>query len=39
MDECRELTRQAFDMTDSQEIHTFLDNWIKDRFPADYFIG
>jgi len=39
MDECLELTRQAFDMADSQEIHTFLDGWIKDRFPADYFIG
>jgi phosphotransferase system enzyme I (PtsI) len=38
MDECRELTWQAFQMSDAREIHGFLESWIRKRFPKDYFI-
>lgn len=38
MDECNELTRQAFDMQDAPTIHSFLDSWIKQNFPRDYFV-
>jgi phosphotransferase system enzyme I (PtsI) len=38
MDECRELTWQAFQMSDAKEIHGFLESWIRKRFPKDYFI-
>lgn len=38
MDECRELTAAAFEMNDSKEIHRFLESWIKERFPNDYFV-
>lgn len=38
MDECRELTWQAFQMYEAREIHGFLESWIKERFPKDYFV-
>ncbi len=38
MDECRELTWQAFQFYDAREIHGFLESWITERFPKDYFI-
>jgi phosphotransferase system enzyme I (PtsI) len=38
MDECRELTAAAFEMNDSREIHGFLETWIRERFPNDYFV-
>ncbi len=38
MDECNELTFQAFQMTEAQEIHSFLESWIRERFPADYYL-
>jgi len=38
MDECLDLTRQAFEMQDAREIHGFLERWIRDRFPHDYFV-
>ncbi|MBI5251205.1 MAG: phosphoenolpyruvate--protein phosphotransferase [Desulfomonile tiedjei] len=38
MDECRELTWQAFQMYEAREIHGLLESWITERFPKDYFI-
>ena len=38
MDECRDLTWQAFEMQEAREIHGFLDSWIRERFPKDYFV-
>ena len=38
MEECRDLTWQAFEMQEAQEIHGFLDSWIRERFPKDYFV-
>ncbi|MEJ2718315.1 MAG: phosphoenolpyruvate--protein phosphotransferase [Deltaproteobacteria bacterium] len=38
MEECQELTARAFDMTAAQEIRGFLEDWIQERFPQDYFI-
>lgn len=38
MDECRELTWQAFQMYEAREIHGFLESWIQKRFPKDYFV-
>ncbi len=38
LEECRELTLQAFEMADAKEIHEFLETWIRDRFPNDYFV-
>lgn len=38
MDECLELTREAFDMQDAEAIHRLLEGWIQERFPKDYFI-
>ncbi|MEW6114919.1 MAG: putative PEP-binding protein, partial [Thermodesulfobacteriota bacterium] len=38
MDECRDLTTRAFDMSDAQDIHLMLDEWIRQRFPHDYFV-
>jgi phosphoenolpyruvate-protein phosphotransferase (PTS system enzyme I) len=38
MDECRELTAAAFAMNDSRDIHGFLESWIRERFPNDYFV-
>ncbi|MFH0825504.1 MAG: phosphoenolpyruvate--protein phosphotransferase [Pseudomonadota bacterium] len=37
-DECRELTSQALQMSDSREIHALLEDWILERFPDDYFL-
>jgi phosphotransferase system enzyme I (PtsI) len=37
MDECRELTEQAFQMQDADAIHAFLEGWLRERFPSDYF--
>jgi phosphoenolpyruvate-protein phosphotransferase (PTS system enzyme I) len=38
MDECRELSWQAFQMYEAREIHNFLESWIMERFPSDYFV-
>lgn len=38
MDECRELTALAFEMNDAREIHAFLERWMRERFPNDYFL-
>ena len=38
MDECVELTQQAFEMQDALDIHGFLEEWIKKHFPKDYFV-
>lgn len=38
MDECVELTRRAFDMQEAGEIHEFLEEWINERFPGDFFL-
>jgi len=38
MDECRDLTARAFDMSDAQDIHFMLEEWIRERFPHDYFV-
>lgn len=38
VEECLELTRQAFDMQDAESIRALLENWLRDRFPGDYFI-
>ncbi len=37
IDECRELTNEALQMQDRKEIHDFLESWIRERFPEDYF--
>ncbi len=38
-DECMDLTHQAFQMQSAQEIHDFLERWIFERFPGDYFLS
>ncbi|MCA1960916.1 MAG: phosphoenolpyruvate--protein phosphotransferase [Desulfomonile sp.] len=38
MEECRELTARAFDMTAAHEIRGMLEDWLRDRFPQDYFV-
>lgn len=38
-DDCLDLTHQAFQMQSAQEIHDFLEKWIFDRFPGDYFLS
>ncbi len=38
VEECVELTRQAFDMQDAESIRALLENWLRERFPGDYFI-
>lgn len=38
MEECEELTTRAFEMSAAQEIRGFLEDWIQERFPQDYFI-
>lgn len=38
MEECEDLTRQAFEMQDSETIHVFLEDWLRTRFPRDYFV-
>jgi phosphoenolpyruvate-protein phosphotransferase (PTS system enzyme I) len=38
MEECKELTFQAFQMKEAKEIHEFLESWIRERFPSDYFL-
>jgi phosphotransferase system enzyme I (PtsI) len=37
-EECLELTRQAFQMLDAREVRTFIEDWIRERFPKDYFL-
>lgn len=37
MEECRVLTDQAFQMKEANGIHSFLEGWIRERFPTDYF--
>jgi phosphotransferase system enzyme I (PtsI) len=38
MDQCRELTYQAMQMQDAGEIRLFLESWIRERFPEDFFL-
>jgi phosphoenolpyruvate-protein phosphotransferase (PTS system enzyme I) len=38
MDECLELTRQAFEMSEARQIHEFLEAWLRQSFPYDYFV-
>ncbi|MFC1835850.1 putative PEP-binding protein, partial [Thermodesulfobacteriota bacterium] len=38
LDDCRRLTRRAFDMNDANEIHQLLEQWIRENFPDDYFV-
>jgi phosphotransferase system enzyme I (PtsI) len=38
MEECRDLTEEAFAMQEAREIHWFLESWIRERFPKDYFV-
>jgi phosphoenolpyruvate-protein phosphotransferase (PTS system enzyme I) len=38
MDECVELTRGAFEMQEAGEIHRYLEAWINERFPGDFFL-
>ena len=38
-DDCLELTHQAFQMQSAQEIHDFLEKWIFEKFPGDYFLS
>jgi phosphotransferase system enzyme I (PtsI) len=37
--ECQELTVRAFEMTTAHEIRGFLEEWIRERFPQDYFVS
>ncbi len=37
-DECRDLTETALEMHDAREIRAFLEDWIRERFPDDYFV-
>jgi len=37
MDECRTLTDRAFQMQHADEIHSYLEGWMRERFPTDYF--
>ncbi len=39
LEECLELTDQAFRMQEADEIHAFLESWITERFPKDYFLN
>ena len=39
LEECLELTNQAFQMHQASQIHTFLESWITERFPKDYFLS
>lgn len=38
-DDCLELTHHAFQMQTAQEIHDFLEKWIFEKFPGDYFLS
>ncbi len=38
MDECRTLTDHAFQLSDAKDIHAFMEFWINERFPSDYFL-
>jgi len=38
VEECLELTRRAFQMQDAREIRTFVEDWIQERCPRDYFL-
>ncbi len=37
--ECRDLTTRAFEMTTAHEIRGCLEQWIRERFPQDYFVS
>ncbi|MFH1117234.1 MAG: phosphoenolpyruvate--protein phosphotransferase [Pseudomonadota bacterium] len=39
MDECQDLTHQVFQMQSAQEIRALIEEWIRERFPRDYFVG
>ena len=38
MDECEELTKKAYQLQTSHDIHNLLESWIRERFPEDYFV-
>jgi phosphotransferase system enzyme I (PtsI) len=38
MEEAADLTSQAFEMIEAKEIHNFLESWIRQKFPKDYFV-
>ncbi len=38
MDECHEISHKAFEMQDAVEIHSYLEAWLRERFPRDYFL-
>jgi phosphotransferase system enzyme I (PtsI) len=38
MEECHDLTAQAFDMSVAHEIRNLVEGWIRQRFPNDYFV-
>lgn len=37
-EECMELSREAFEMQEAQEIRNYLESWIRRVFPRDYFV-
>ncbi len=37
--ECRRLTEEAFEKSSAQEIRDSLEEWVRKRFPGDYFVG
>lgn len=37
VEECTELTLQAFEMQDAESIRDLLENWLIEKFPGDYF--
>jgi phosphotransferase system enzyme I (PtsI) len=39
MDECLELTQMVFQMRGAREIRKLIEDWIRDRFPKDYFVS
>jgi phosphotransferase system enzyme I (PtsI) len=39
VDECRELTAKALDMSLAEDVRSLLEGWIRQRFPDDYFVS
>jgi phosphotransferase system enzyme I (PtsI) len=39
LEECLELTNQAFQMQEAADIRSLLESWITERFPKDYFLN
>jgi phosphoenolpyruvate-protein phosphotransferase (PTS system enzyme I) len=38
LEECMDLSRQAFEMYEAQEIRHLLEDWVRQRFPRDFFL-